>query len=164
MRVMAFVLAAAAAMPLAAVAWAAGGLTSSPPKGCYEKSWSKAELKKLPLQNVTAVRLEANIGTTPESKPQAYGRLMARFRQTGPDWLATAFECNNTGAGFACASTCDGSVFVLSAGSSGLQLMPPQGVLLAGPDCDGTTATLSMNADQQPFSLGRRGNKSCPAN
>ena len=142
---------------------ATGALAGNAPKGCYEKSWNKWELKKLPLQKVTALRLEANLGAIPENKPQAYGRLMARFRETGEAWLETAYECSNTGAGFACASYCDGSVFVLSSGAGSLQVMPPSGVLLAGPDCNGSSATLKMNADQQPFLLARRGGKACPA-
>lgn len=149
---------------LTIAAWmATGAVAANAPKGCYEKSWNKWELKKLPLQEVTALRVEANLGSIPESKPQAYGRLMARFRETGEAWLETAFECNDTGAGFACASYCDGSIFVLSSGGGSLRVMPPNGVLLAGPDCNGEAATLKMNADQQPFQLARRGSKACPA-
>lgn len=135
----------------------------SPPKGCYEKSWSKGELKRLPQQQVTAIRIEANLGAPPESKPHAFGKLMARFRDSGEAWLATSFECSDTGAGLACASYCDGSIFVLSAGGRGLQLAPPKGVLLAGPDCEGGKATLQLNPDQLPFVLARRGSKACPA-
>lgn len=156
MRIGGFLLAIVLAAPVTAQAAMA-------PKGCYEKTWSKGELKKLPLQQVTGLRLEANLGAPPASKPQAFGRLMARFRDTGDAWLSTAFECSDTGAGFACASYCDGSIFVLSSGGSGLQIMPPQGVTLAHPDCDGTTAKLAMNADQKPFPLARRTGKACPS-
>ncbi len=141
----------------------ASAVAANVPKGCYEKSWNKWELKKLPLQEVTALRLEANLGTIPDSKPHAFGRLMARFRSSGETWLETPYECSDTGAGFACASYCDGSVFVLSASGGGLQVMPPHGVLLAGPDCNGNSENLKMNADQQPFQLARRGSKACPS-
>lgn len=146
-----------AAMVLAANA----GVAGTAPKGCYEKTWSKAELKKLPLQQVTAIRLEANVTKPPESKPQAYGRLLARFRQTGDAWLATTFECSDTGAGFACASHCDGAIFVLS-GSGNLQVMPPDAVGLFSGDCGETSQALKLNADRVPFLLTRRGSKACP--
>lgn len=142
---------------------ATGAIAANVPKGCYEKSWNKWELKKLPQQEVTELRVEVNLGTIPDSKPQAYGRLMARFRSSGETWLETPYECSDTGAGFACASYCDGSVFVLSASGGGLQVMPPNGVMLAGPDCNGDSASLKMNADQQPFQLARRGSKACPS-
>lgn len=138
-------------------------LAGTAPKGCYEKTWSKAELKKLPLQQVTAIRLEANVTQPPETKPQAYGRLLARFRETGDAWLATTFECSDTGAGFGCASHCDGSIFVLSGAGNGLQVMPPEAVGLFSGDCEETSQTLKMNADRLPFMLARRGSKACPA-
>ena len=144
-----------------AAATAAGA--ANLPKGCYEKTWNKAELKKLPLQQVTALRVEANLGHVPDTKPQTFGRLMARFRETGEIWLSTGYECSDTGAGFACASYCDGNLFVLSAGGGGLKVMPQTGLMLAGPDCEGSNAVLKMNADQVPFSLARRGGKACPA-
>ncbi len=148
----------AVAMAMAANA----GVAGTAPKGCYEKTWSKSELKKLPLQMVTAIRLEGNLGPLPETKPQAYGRLMARFRDTGEAWLATHYECNDTGAGYACATYCDGNIFVLSTGSKGLQVLPPAGVGLYGHDCSEAAQLLQMNADQTPFALARLGNKACP--
>ena len=132
------------------------------PKGCFEKSWNKAELKKLPLQQVTALRIEANLGPAPDTRPQTFGRVMARFRETGDAWLTTPFECNDTGAGYACAAYCDGNIFVLATGGGGMKVMPQQGLLLAGPDCSGVTALLRMNADLMPFALARRGGKACP--
>jgi hypothetical protein len=147
---------------VAMVVAANSGVAGTTPKGCYEKSWTKAELKKLPLQKVTAIRLEANVSKQPETKPQAYGRLMARFRETGDLWLSTSYECNDTGAGYACASYCDGTIFVLSPGNTGMQITPPNGVGVFSEECGETSATLQMNADHLPFALARRGSKACP--
>lgn len=133
------------------------------PKGCYERTWSKAELKKLPLQQVTAIRLEANLGKKPDSAANTFGRLKARFRETGEEWLSTGYECNDTGAGFACATHCDGSIFVLSKTAKGVQVMPPDPVSLHIGDCGETKMALRMNADAKAFVLIRRGSKACPA-
>jgi hypothetical protein len=136
-------------------------MAGNAPKGCFEKTWNKGELKKLPLQKVTAVRLEANLGPLPENQPKAYGRLMARFRDTGEEWLSTPYECSDTGAGYACAAHCDGNVFVLSQGGKGLQVMPTTAIQMSGEGCEGNSAKLRMNADNMPFLLNKRSGKAC---
>jgi hypothetical protein len=132
------------------------------PKGCYEKIYSKSELKQLPLQKVTALRISSNTAKQPEHKPASYGTLQARFRDSGDVWLSTAFECSDTGTGFACATMCDASVFMITLGAAGLQLMPPKPINMFAPDCADEPVKLRMNADAKPFLLTRRGPKACP--
>lgn len=149
----------ALALGLAATGCWAGTL----PKGCYEQSWSKAELKKQPLQQITAVRLEAGTGTMPQNKPASWGILKARFRDTGEEWLSTSYECSDTGAGLACATTCDGGIFVIATGSRALNLVPQRDVKLFMADCAGGGAEVKLNADRKPLALRRISGKACPA-
>jgi hypothetical protein len=149
----------ALALGLAATACVA----ASAPKGCYDKTWSKGELKKLPLQMVTTIRVEAGIGAQPENKPASWGTLRARFRDTGDQWYSTAYECSDTGAGMACATICDGGIFVMASGRSGLQVIPQNGVILFSEDCAGTEAKLKLNEDRTPFAVGRISSRACPA-
>lgn len=150
---------------MAAACWLAVGScwAGNMPKGCYEKTWSKAELKKLPLQQVTSIRIEAGTSAMPDNKPISWGSISARFRDTGEQWFTTAYECSDTGAGLACATICDGGVFVTSSGSKGLRLIPQKSVTLFGADCAEPTGELKLNADKLPFVLGRLSSRACPA-
>jgi hypothetical protein len=153
---------ASAAATKKKVATAERVLISKAPKGCFEKSWNRSELKKLPLQKVTAVRIDVNTGAQPSNQPAVFGKVQAKFRDSGDSWLSTDFECSDTGVGFACATHCDSSIFVLSPGLSGLQLLPQKVIAVFGGDCEGSAVSLKMNADQVPFALSRRSTRACP--
>lgn len=147
-----------------AVILAANAAAAAPVQNfCYEKIFSKAELRKLPLQDVTAIRIALNLLKTPETGASINGRIEAMFRDDRKTWWAAPFECSDTGAGLACTTICDASIFILAAGSTGLQLLPQGPVNLSRSDCNEDLRTLTAHADSAPFALTRRSRKACPA-
>lgn len=128
-------------------------------KGCYERVYDKAYLKKYRKQEVVKIRLQLGVGKGLDGPFELLDRVDAGFRDK-PVYRGNLVECKAQGDELACGIEADGGGFVVTDRGDNSLRITNNGEMNFG---DGDTAiTLLAKGEHREFRLYRISETACP--
>jgi hypothetical protein len=128
-------------------------------KGCYERVYDKAYLRKHRKQDVNKIRLQLGVGKGLEGPFELLDRVDAGFRKK-PIYRGTLVDCKTKGVELSCGIEGDGGNFVVTdRGDNSLRITNSNYMRFG----DGVTAiTIKAEGEHREFRLYRISETSCP--
>lgn len=128
-------------------------------KGCYERIYDKAYLRKNKKQNIIKMRLQIGVGKGLEGPFELLDRIDAVFRN-GSIYRGNLIECNEVGDELACAIEGDGGSFVITdRGNNSIRITNKNNMRFG--DADSKLEVKAKGGDKE-FRLFRIGTNACP--
>jgi hypothetical protein len=128
-------------------------------KGCYERVYDKAYLKKHRKQDVMKIRLQLGVGKGLDGPFELLDRVDAGFRKK-PIYRGNLVECKTKGDELSCAIEGDGGTFIVTdRGDNSLRITNASYITFGDGD---TATTIKAKGEHREFRLYRISQTPCP--
>lgn len=128
-------------------------------KGCYERVYDKAYLKKHRKQDVVKIRLQLGVGKGLDGPFELLDRVDAGFRDK-PIYRGNLVECSTRREELSCKIEADGGSFIVTdRGDDSLRITNTSEMLFGDGD---NAVTIKAKGDHREFRLNRIDERACP--
>ncbi len=128
-------------------------------KGCYERIYDKAYLRKHKKQSVTKMRLQIGVGQGVDGPFELLDRVDAAFRNTSI-YRGNLIECTGMGDALECSIESDGGSFVVThRGNNSLRITNKNYMRFGDED---SKLVIIARGDDKEFRLFRITRNACP--
>ena len=128
-------------------------------KGCYERVYDKAYLRKHRKQDVSKIRLQLGVGKGLDGPFELLDRVDAGFRKK-PIYRGNLVGCKTDGDGLSCGIEGDGGTFVVTdRGDNSLRIANSSYMRFGDGD---TATTIKARGEHREFRLYRISETACP--